>query len=32
MKGNNSTKCAEQGGSWNGSACIGSNGQTINLQ
>ena len=32
MKTNNSTKCAEKGGSWNGSACIGINGETINLQ
>ncbi len=31
MKDNNSTKCAEQGGAWSGSKCIGPSGEEINL-
>ena len=31
MKSNNSTKCAQQGGSWDGSSCIDLNGNTIQL-
>ena len=31
MKDNNSTKCAEQGGSWDGTQCVDINGGTIEL-
>ena len=31
MKSNNSTKCAEKGGSWNGTSCVDINGNTIRL-
>jgi len=31
MKGNEQTRCAEQGGAWNGTACIGSDGNEINI-
>ena len=31
MKNNNSTKCAEKGGAWNGTQCKDINGNTINL-
>ena len=31
MGNNNSTKCAEKGGSWDGSKCIDFNGNTITL-
>lgn len=32
MKENNATKCAEAGGSWNGSSCVDSAGKTITLK
>lgn len=31
MKNNNSTKCSEKGGAWNGKACLDINGNTIKL-
>lgn len=32
MGENKQTKCAEQGGAWNGSACVDSDGKTIDLK
>ena len=31
MQDNNSTRCAEKGGSWNGTACVDSSNNTIDL-
>ena len=31
MKNNDSTLCAEQGGAWNGTECLDSNGNKITL-
>jgi hypothetical protein len=31
MKGNKQTECAEKGGAWNGTECVGPNGEKITL-